>query len=103
MTQKRDDLPCGICGSNKSMHEELNHEWSPEGVLLPKQTERKSPPMAPVDLLLRRTLIELGLITPQDLTNTLEKIRAERTRQDPSDSHPENVGPDRGTGAPTIS
>lgn len=70
-TQKNsDEATCGVCGSLRQDHSGRNHKFSPEGILevVEPQQERKRSAPSSIDIPLRLLLIEMGLITQEDLT-----------------------------------
>lgn len=69
---------CGVCGNDEPDHRHLNHEFTEGSELIPKKTpEHAAVPNIRVtsDLVLRKALIDAGLISGDDIIKAGEELR----------------------------
>lgn len=81
---------CGVCGLSPEAHASLNHEFSPSGELIPKKTATDSPKpvsLGGVDVVLRMVLIDLGIVTAEDLALKEAQLRDRVSRIASNPSH----------------
>lgn len=83
---KRMSANCGLCGADKPAHAALNHEFSLSGQLIPKKAAPAPRTMSTIDIPLRLLLIDLGVITAEDLAmkeaEIVERLQARRDAPD---------------------
>lgn len=81
------ELPCGLCGGQPGDHAGLNHEYSQSGQLIQKVPPKKEPDTVVIapDYALRALLMDLGVITGQQLMEKEAEFR-DKISRNPSQS-----------------